>query len=531
MNFSLNSLDWIGPKTLNTKYGPKDCFIADVNGVEGFKEAWLANKDEWRLQGYSIYEKYGRWQCYKWVKPVVKKEDAIQGEESRTSSYEKAIIEVSSKLRQNQPQKVRGLVNALENYNAALDACKTGTGKTHVALATCKVLGLSPVIICPKIVISPWKKAAKYHEVKIAGIINWEMVRTGKTKFGKWEDGKGSNFIWKAFGPKVCLIFDEVHKARSSKSQNAELVIAARRQGITTLALSATAAQSPLDMKALGYLLGLHDLSDFWQWATRHGVRKIQYKNRPGGFNIFSGSVNDLARIHAQIFPHKGVKSNPEDLADFPKTQVLAEAYDCGDPEKINRIYEEMEAELAELQAREDMDARRKKANELTIILRARQRTELIKVPTFCEMASDAIEQGMSVALFLNFTESVDAILSRMKTDCFIDGRQIGEKGSQERQKNIELFQADKKHLIVCNIQAGGVGISLHDTRGERPRMAIISPSFSAIDTIQALGRVHRSGGKSMSFQRIVYAADTIEEKVCDTVKIKINQIKRLNEG
>lgn len=530
MNFSLNSLNWFGPKVIPTKYGLKECFIASVEDVPGFKDAWLANKDQWRLEGYSLYHKNGKWRLYRWGDPIVSRVSEVK--EIQSSEYEEEILKASKKLLSYQVPSLRRLVNALGAYGAALDASQTGTGKTHVALAVCNVLGLKPIIICPKAIIPGWKKACKYHGIKFIGIINWEMARTGKTKFGSWHDGKGSSFIWKDFGPKACLIFDEVHKARSSKSQASELVIAAKRQSIRTLALSATAAQSPLDMKALGYLLGLHDLDDFWHWGLRHGIRKVPYKNRAGGFHVFSGSVNDLSRIHAQIFPHKGTRIKISDLGDaFPKTQVLAEAYDCGDPAKINRVYEEMEAELADLQAREDMDARRKKANELTIILRARQRTELIKVPTFCEMASDCIEQGMSVALFLNFTESVDAVLGRMKTCCFIDGRQVGDKGASERQRNIDLFQSDKEPLIVCNIQAGGVGISLHDVHGKRPRMAIISPSFSAIDTIQALGRVHRSGGKTMSFQRIVYAADTIEERVCDTVRVKLKQIKRLNEG
>lgn len=531
MSFSLDSLNWVGPQIIQTKHGDKECFIANVSGLKGFKEAWIANKEIWRTQGYSLFERHGQWHFYKWINPIIP-EPIRKIQESNACPYETQIKAISHKLLAYQVQSVRRLVNALIEYGTALDASQTGTGKTHVALATCKVLGLNPMIICPKAVIPGWKKACKYHGVRTFGIINWEMARTGKTKFGKWEDEKGSDFIWKDLGSKSCLIFDEVHKARSSKSQNAELVIAAKKQSIAALALSATAAQSPLEMRALGYLLSLHELNNFWEWATSHGVRKIPYKNRSGGFHVFSGSVNDLARIHAQIFPHKGTRIKIADLGEaFPKTQVLAEAYDCGDPAKINRIYSEMDQELSELKRREDIDARRKKAHELTIILRARQRTELIKVPTFCEMASDAIEQGLSVALFLNFTESVNAVLARMKTDCFIDGRQIGSKGSEERQRNIDLFQSDKKHLIVCNIQAGGVGISLHDINGQRPRMAIISPSFSAIDTIQALGRVHRSGGKSMSFQRVVYAADTIEEKVCDTVRLKIQQIKRLNEG
>ena len=51
--------------------------------------------------------------------------------------------------------------------------------------------------------------------------------------------------------------------------------------------------------------------------------------------------------------------------------------------------------------------------------------------------------------------------------------------------------------------QAGGTGLSLHDVNGEHPRVSLISPSFSAIDLKQALGRIHRAGAKSPAVQKL----------------------------
>ena len=89
----------------------------------------------------------------------------------------------------------------------------------------------------------------------------------------------------------------------------------------------------------------------------------------------------------------------------------------------------------------------------------------------------------------------------------------------------------NKSKIIICNIKAGGVGISLHDKTGERPRASLISPTWSSIDLQQALGRIHRAGGKSKSLQRILYVANTIEEKIADKIKDKLKNINTLNNG
>ena len=84
--------------------------------------------------------------------------------------------------------------------------------------------------------------------------------------------------------------------------------------------------------------------------------------------------------------------------------------------------------------------------------------------------------------------------------------------------------------MILCNIAAGGVAISLHDTLKVRPRAALVSPTWSAVALAQSLGRVWRQGG-SRSVQYIVYAAGCIEETICKRVKDKITMLEVLHDG
>ena len=86
-----------------------------------------------------------------------------------------------------------------------------------------------------------------------------------------------------------------------------------------------------------------------------------------------------------------------------------------------------------------------------------------------------------------------------------------GGQSTEERQREGDLFQSNEARICVCMIQAGGVGLSLHDEHGGYPRVSLISPSFSAVEVRQTLGRIHRAGGKSPAIQKIGFAAKTVE--------------------
>ncbi len=134
---------------------------------------------------------------------------------------------------------------------------------------------------------------------------------------------------------------------------------------------------------------------------------------------------------------------------------------------------------------------------------------EQLKVPTFIKMAKKYIEDNTSVAIFVNFTMTLQTIADQLHTKCVI----FGEQTLQDREKNIDDFNSDKSRIIVCNIKSGGVGISLHDINGKYRRISLINPSDSAQDIIQVLGRIHRAGGKTPAEQYILYCKKTVEEK------------------
>ena len=402
--------------------------------------------------------------------------------------------------------------DSLVNNGIALDGSDPGVGKTYVAAHVAKSLARHVLVVCPKVSIPPWKKILSGFGVDIIDVINYEKLRTGNTAHGHWVAKR--NFEW-SLPDDTLVIFDEVHRCKGKDSQNAKMLRDAK--GIPMLLLSATLAENPMELRAVAHVTGISEWHGFWSWLLRHGCKKGRF-----GLEFDKHRKDVLPRLHSELFVKRGSRIRIADLGDqFPETQITAEALDFGD--EIDKIYTEMDAELAKLDADSAND---KPAQALTIALRARQEVELCKVPGIISLAQDFLDDGKSVVIFTNYRATLDALCSKLKTECAIHGGQSAE----ARQQWIDRFQANQEQLIIVNIVAGGVSLSLHDIHNTNPRVALVCPTYSATDLRQALGRVHRSGG-SKSLQRILFAAGTIEEKICARVSAKLERLDLLNDG
>ena len=413
------------------------------------------------------------------------------------------------KLFEWQKAGAQALLESLRKNNVALDASDTGTGKTAKAVWLAQELKADVIVVCPKAVIPAWRewldRGGITHDV-----INYEKLKTGKTKLGKWN--KAKSWEWTFSGAKL-LIFDEVHRCKGATSVNAKILTGSKKY--TTLMLSATAAENPLDMRAIGFMLGLHEYHDFYRWAHHMGCRKAPW----GRGLAFMGGKKMLREIHQKIFPEVGHRIRIADLGDaFPSNSVFAECYDMGD---VDAIYEKMQEELAELQSK------KKSENPLTIRLRARQEAELMRVPVFVELTEQALAEGNAVVAFFNFRQSLDAYRKLIGEE---SAQIIGDQTDDERVQNIGAFQENKVKVCACMIQAGGVGLSLHDLHGV-PRISLIAPTYSAIDTKQALGRIHRAGALSPSRQYLLFANGTIETRVATSLRRKLRNIETITDG
>ncbi len=158
------------------------------------------------------------------------------------------------------------------------------------------------------------------------------------------------------------------------------------------------------------------------------------------------------------------------------------------------------------------------------------EKVELLKVPTIIEMTQNFLKEGLSVAIFVNFNATLEALRERLSLEKYGIGILSGNH-LKDRQKNIEDFAADRIRIILCNVAAGGVGVNLHDTNGKHPRVSILNPTDAAKTCLQALGRIHRAGGATPTRQYILFANNTIECIVKDNMDKKIQNLSIFNEG
>ena len=426
---------------------------------------------------------------------------------------------------------VEALAKAVRTHGVGLDASDTGVGKTHVACAACKELGLRPAVVCPKNLIPVWKKACRAWGLpEPLFVLNYEVIRSGRTGYLTWSTQGRSKIAQWHVPSGALVIFDEAHRCAGQDSLNSKILAAVRRYGLPSICLSATAAESPLKLRALGFVLRLHDGGEsFWRFCAAHGC----VKNFWGGVEFPKGTAQSgtrramqierarqgLTRLHERIFRGVdrtaiGTRVRVAELGDaFPETLVTAEAYDFG-PEVAKAYQVAMRVPDG--------------TNALVEMLRMRQAAELVKAPGLAEMAVDAVEEGMSVVIFVNFTATLTALREAIPDLPVIHG----ETPMAERAEILRRFGADEVRILAANLATAGEGMDgLQDLRGEFPRLTLISPGFNAVQLKQALGRVHRANAKSKSIQRIVFAAGTVEERACEAVRAKVANMALLNDG
>lgn len=428
------------------------------------------------------------------------------------------------------------MANVLSRERMFLCSATTGAGKTYLASAVARTLGIPTLVVCPKIAISQWKSVIRGMGVedKVIGVINPENLITSKRNPFYSHDGGWRNI---PEGPAL-LVFDELHrgaggvyklpKAGGKGSGNKQALMAARWVNKSTpghkfLALTATPADSPMKMQALGYLMGFHSFiaSSFYDWCRRHGC-SMQARGRQAAF-AFTRDRLRAKTIMEDIRKDMGerfMSITPEEIPGFPEETREVVLVDLAkeDHEGLVQAY----AEMPELMKKPSRDS-------MVKLLRLRQQAEFCKASVLAKMAANEVEDGNSVFIAISFTDARLRIQMELEKAGVPFGAIYGGQKESERSEMIDAFQQNRVHVIIGMMQACGVALSLHDTRHERPRVSLISPSFSASDVVQALGRIRRVGGTTAT-QKFVLVANSVEERVARSIQAKLEAMSSLTD-
>jgi superfamily II DNA or RNA helicase len=516
------TVEWSHPIQLNTKRGVRLLKKAPI--TEQFWKIYREDKELFKEQmskaGINLGKFREEWGLSWWSTEDLKFKQIIVSDNQVEAVAELDVVPLlhPEGLFEYQQTSVQMGVASMNKYNRVLLGHSTGVGKTFCALGIARELGKRVAVVCPKPITTDWHRAAKMMGVEVFEICGWEWAKTGKSQLGRWTDDNKKTFRF-MLPEDVLLVFDEVHRGKGEATQNAFLVRDSVVQNIPAIALSATIADDPTKLWAIGQFLGLHQGGkDYSRFLSQNGCRKTRFGMQ------FTGGNSVLKKLHSRIYPEKGNRLRHSDLGDaFPETMIKARAFDMDNARKIAGEYDDLCNRIEELRGLENFSA-----NVLAEQTRARQRIELHKAPAVCAMVRDMIEEGNSVFVAVNYSETRKFILDELKTSCSIHGGQ----DELERRGNIDSFQRDDSRVIVGIIQACREGLNLQDLNGNHPRVALIMPSPSVFDLKQVLGRVHRAGGKSKSIQYIIYAAGVgIEESICEKLDGKLKNMDLLADG
>ena len=417
---------------------------------------------------------------------------------------------------------VAHLASVLNTRGAALDGSDLGTGKTYSALAVARALRVKPLVVTPGTTCHPdWRRAAEHLGVQL-DLTNYEKIRRGNTP---WVEDAVTNqrqryFSWNK-GIKL-IIWEEAHACKGLTTSNAQLMIDAKKQGIPQLLVSGTIAETPADMRATGFALGLHNLKDFDDWVSAHGCFYGRY-----GWT-FGAIPEDTERLHRSIFPTRGGRIVKSELKGvFADTLIDTKVVEVeGNYEKHHH------ALRAALQALRDRTVQRTNTERMELLNAANdawQRCELLKVPALHQLILEGIENRHSVFVTVHFRATAVALRTLLKG--MPVAMYTGDQKPAERVEGLKEFQANRIKVLVATEACGGQSLSAHDIHGGHPRMALHLPTHSGRVTKQKVGRVDRAGSKSNSVQFFIYADTEQERRIAAVSSARWRSIRGINDG
>ena len=422
------------------------------------------------------------------------------------------------------------MVRVLQNERVFILASTTGSGKTFMALDTIRRLGVRALVICPKVAVEQWRRAASDMGAadNLIDVINPEQISKPSGCVYYTRDGG-----WR-LPPGTLICMDEWHRSaggdpigkRDAPVTAQAFVMLHAYPSFKLLAMTAALADTVRKFYAIGYWLGFHSgtKAGYTAWCRNHGCawRKFGWGPRQKLLFEFTKDKTRAKTIMRNLREEMGerfVSMGPEDIPGFPDEirEVCYVDLDKRDHDEIVAAYEAMPESFKQV-AKED---------EIRI-LRERQRAEFCKAGVIAEMAEGLEAEGVSVFVMLNFTEARRRVEEQLRKHKVQFASIYGGQDEGERQKGIDAFQSNEIHVIVGMAQACSVAVSLHDLHHERPRVSLISPGYNSAEFLQGLGRIRRVGG-TLATQKIIIARDTVEEKVGRTIERKVCTIDALN--
>lgn len=434
------------------------------------------------------------------------------------------------------PYQLRGIARGLE-LKRFINGDQPGLGKTGQAISTLEGAFISGEITYPALIICPtslkenWKREWEIWTNRRAVVMTdgirttWpQYLRMGMVdvyitnyeslkKFFVAQINKPESAALtlkhvqfkEAISMFKSVVIDEIHRCKDSGTQQAKFT-----KGIATgkewvLGLTGTpVVNKPKDLMSQLSIIGR--LPDF-------GGHKAFLNRYCGGNGSGATNLKELQyKLATTCFFQRQKKDVLKELPDKMRQIVLC---DISNRKEYQDAIRDLGAYLKEYKSKTDEQVLRSMRGELMVRIGVCKNISARgKMNEVSEFIDEVMEAGEKVVIFIHQKEIAQALYAKYPHAVSVTGSDTVE----QRQRNVDRFQKDPKcQLIICNIKAGGVGITLTASS----RVAFIELPWHAADADQCEDRCHRIGQKDSVQCTYFLGSKTIDEDIYKIIEKK----------
>ena len=337
-------------------------------------------------------------------------------------------------------------------------------------------------------------------------IVNFESLKKFFVlKYPAKKHMKSSNDI--VMDPRVemikSVIVDESHRCKDQTTQQTMITLQICRKKKWVILLSGTpVVNKPIDL--FSQLAIMNRLSHFG------GKDGFKHRYCDGG----KGASN-LKELNYLLNEHCFFRREKKDVAkDLPEKQRQTILCDITTMKEYNLAKNDLIKFLSE-NGCDDKEVARKMKGEILIKMGILKRISALgKINEVKEFIDDVIGSGEKLILFC----TLKAIVLEMKK-IYPDAVTVtGNDSMEEKQSHIDKFQNDPNcKLIICNIKAAGVGITLTASS----RVAFIEYPWTYADCVQCEDRAHRIGQQNNVMCTYFLGNNTIDDYLYNMIQSK----------
>lgn len=434
------------------------------------------------------------------------------------------------------PYQKNGIAYAIQKKRI-INGDDMGLGKTAQSIATLVLGGARCIlVICPATLKENWKREWKIWAGREAIIIN---DRVKSTWIQYYKVGMCNVFITnyeslrKYFVERIdqpvdertgkkaplrlnhihfketvntfdAVIVDELHRCKDGRRQVSKFVMGITRGKEWVLGLTGTpVVNKPKDLLSQLHIIGhLHTLGGYKRFIDTYCQ----------GYNEASNLKLLNYNLHKNCFYRRLKKEVLHDLPDKLRSIIRTDIdtrteYDKAENNLIQYLRENLQKTEGEITT-----ALRGEAMVLIGILK--KISARGKIASMIDHIQEVVDGGEKIIVFAWHKEVVNALKEAVTGALTI----VGDNTMEQRQRAVDNFQNnDDCKVIICNIQSGGVGITLTASS----RVSFIELPWHPAHADQAEDRAWRIGAKNNVMCNYLLGINTIDEYIYDIIEKK----------